>query len=174
MAEQAAKAADQAAVGIRTADPRHTLQIVAARGKPLADLLDTLKTVPAVPGGVLPIVPIAEVGEKPFEDGVEFIATMRNVLVPRRGRDRDCRTHIIAYERNKLFASDRELVHRSSHNTYKASPGQARIGIPVSDKRRLDREHEVAWCSSGSGLRSTMGSKRPATKHILRVAGRAP
>lgn len=34
--------------------------------------------------------------------------------------------------------------------------------------------HEVAWRSNESGLRSTKGSRRPATKHILRVAAWAP
>ena len=101
------------AVGIRTADPRHTLQIVAAGAKPLADLLDTLKAIPAVGGGGLLLVVLAEPGEMAFKDGMEFVATTRNVLVPRRGRKRDCRPHIIVYERNQLLASERELVHRS-------------------------------------------------------------
>jgi hypothetical protein len=74
------------AVGIRTADPRQTLQIVAAAAKPLADLPDTLKAIPAVGGGVPPIVTVAEVGEMAIEDGVELIATTRNVLVPRRAQ----------------------------------------------------------------------------------------
>ena len=113
---RAAKAADQAAVGIRTADPRHTLEIVATGAKPLPDLLDPLKTIPAVGGGVLFIVPGAEVAKMPLEYGMELVAAAGNVPILRRGRDRDCRAHIIVYERNQLFASDRELVHRSPHN----------------------------------------------------------
>ena len=103
-------------LGVGAADPRDALEIVAAGAKPLADLLDTLKAIPAVSGGVLLIVLGAEVAEVPLEYGVELVAAAGNVLIPRRGRDRDCRAHIIVYERNQLFASDRELVHPSPHN----------------------------------------------------------
>jgi hypothetical protein len=71
----------------------------------LADLLDTLKAVPAASGSVLP-----------FKDDIELITTTRNVLVPRRGRDRDCRAHMNVYGRNQLPASDRGRGHRAPHN----------------------------------------------------------
>ena len=51
-----------------------------------------------------------------FEDGAELIATTPNVLVPRRGRDRDCRAHTNVYGRNQLPASDRGRGHRAPHN----------------------------------------------------------
>jgi dihydrofolate reductase len=104
------------AFGIGAAYPRDALEIVAARRKALAQLLDTLKAIPAVGGGVLLVVLLAEVGEVAFKYGMELVAATGNVPIPRRGRDRDCRAHIIVYERNQLFASERELVHRSPHN----------------------------------------------------------
>lgn len=104
------------AFGVRAADARDALEIVATGAKPLPDLLDTLKAIPAVSGGVLLIVLPAEIIEVLLEDGMELVAAVGNVLIPRRSRDRDCRAHIIVYERNQLFASDRELVHRSPHN----------------------------------------------------------
>jgi putative addiction module component (TIGR02574 family) len=116
MAEQAATAADQAAFGVGTANTRDALEIVAARRKPLAQLLDALKAIPAVGCGVLLFVVLAEVGEVSLEYGMELVAPTGNVLIPIRGRKRDGRAHIIVYERNQLFASDRELVHRSPHN----------------------------------------------------------
>jgi hypothetical protein len=58
----------------------------------------------------------AEVAEVPLEYSMELVAAAGNVLIPYRDRDRDRRAHIIVYERNQLFASDRELVHRSPHN----------------------------------------------------------
>ena len=116
MAEQAANAADQATLGVRATDARDAQEIVAARRKPLAELLDTLKAIPAVGSGVLLLVVLAKIGEMAFKYGMEFVKAAGNVLIPRRVRERDCRAHIIVYERNKLFASDRELVHRSPHN----------------------------------------------------------
>jgi hypothetical protein len=104
------------ALGVGTANPRDALEIVAARRKPLAQLLDALKAIPAVGCGVLLIVVLAEVGEVSLEYGMELAAATGNVLIPRRGRKRDGRAHIIVYGRNQLFASDRELVHRSPHN----------------------------------------------------------
>jgi malonyl CoA-acyl carrier protein transacylase len=104
------------AFGVRATDTRDALEIVAARRKPLAQLLDTLKAIPAVGCGVLLVVLLAEVLEVSFEDGVELVAAAGNVLIPIRGRDRDGRAHTIVYERNQHFASDRELVHRSPHN----------------------------------------------------------
>ena len=62
------------AFGVGTADPRDTLEIVAARRKPLSDLPDTLKAIPTVGGGVLLLVVLAEVGEVAVEDGMELIA----------------------------------------------------------------------------------------------------
>jgi hypothetical protein len=104
------------AFGVRATDTRDALEIVAARRKPLAQLLDALKAIPAVGCGVLLIVVLAEVGEVSLEYGMELAAATGNVLIPRRGRKRDGRAHIIVYGRNQLFASDRELVHRSPHN----------------------------------------------------------
>ncbi len=46
--------------GIRTVDPRDTLEIVSTCGKPLPDLLNTLQAVPSVGGGVLLIVLLAK------------------------------------------------------------------------------------------------------------------
>jgi hypothetical protein len=103
-------------LGVRATDTRDALEIVAARRKPLAQLLYTLKAIPAVGGGVLLIIVLAEIGEMAFKYGMEFVTAAGNVLIPRRGRDRDGRAHIIVYERNQLFASDRALVHRSPHN----------------------------------------------------------
>jgi len=65
--------------GIRTANPRDALEIIATGRKPLADLLDTLEAVPAVGGGVLLIVLVAEIVEVAFEDGVEVVVPARNV-----------------------------------------------------------------------------------------------
>jgi len=104
------------AFGVGTANTRDALEIVAARRKPLAQLLDALKAIPAVGCGVLLFVVLAEVGEVSLEYGMELVAPTGNVLIPIRGRKRDGRAHIIVYERNQLFASDRELVHRSPHN----------------------------------------------------------
>lgn len=95
-----------------------------ARDWPECSLLDALKTVPAVGGGVLVIVVLAEVGEVSLEYGMEVIATTGNVPLPSRDRDRECRAHITIYGCNELPASDRAHVHRSSHNTYEASPRQ--------------------------------------------------
>jgi hypothetical protein len=103
-------------LGVRATDTRHAFEIVTTGAKSLPDLLVTLKAIPAVGGGVLLIVPGAEVAEVPFKDGMELVAPTGNVLVPRRGRNGDCRVHMMVYERNELFASDRELVHRSPHN----------------------------------------------------------
>ena len=116
MAKQAVKAADQATLEVRATDTRDALEVVAARRESFPDLLNTLKAIPAVGGGVLLIVLGAGVAEVPLKNGMELVPTARHVLIPRRRRDTDCRTHIIVYERNKLFASDRELVHRSPHN----------------------------------------------------------
>ena len=80
-----------AAFGICAADTHHGLEIVATGAKPLAELLDALKAVPAVGGGVLLIVVLAEVFEVAFEDGMQLVAPTGNVLIPRRGRDRDRR-----------------------------------------------------------------------------------
>ena len=104
------------AFGIGAAYPRDALEIVAARREALAQLLDTFKAVPAVGSRVLLIVLGAELAEVPLEYSMELVAAAGNVLIPYRGRDRDCRAHIIVYERNTLFASDREFVHRSPHN----------------------------------------------------------
>ncbi len=104
------------AFGVCATNTRDALEIVSTGAKPLADLLDTVKAVPAVSGGVLLIVLDAEVGEMAFEDHVELIATTRNVLVPRRSCDRDCRAHTFVYKRNQPLASDRGPVHRSPHN----------------------------------------------------------
>jgi hypothetical protein len=104
------------AFGVGTANTRDALEIVAARRESLAQLLDALKAIPAVGCGVLLIVVLAEVGEVSLEYGMELAAATGNVLIPRRGRKRDGRAHIIVYGRNQLFASDRELVHRSPHN----------------------------------------------------------
>ena len=103
-------------LGVGTAYPRHALEIVAARRKALAQLLDTLKAIPAVGGSVLLIVFLAEVGEVTLEYGMECITATGNIPVCRRGFNGDRRVHIIVYEPNQLFASDRELVHRSPHN----------------------------------------------------------
>ena len=116
MAEQAAKAADQAAFGIGAAYPRDALEIVATGAKPLPDLLDALKAIPAVSGGVLLIVLGAEVAEVPLEYSMELVAAAGNVLIPYRGRDRDCRAHINTYGRSELPASDRGRGHRAPHN----------------------------------------------------------
>jgi hypothetical protein len=89
---------------------------VEMRFAPQPQLLDALKAIPAVGCGVLLIVVLAEVGEVSLEYGMELAAATGNVLIPRRGRKRDGRAHIIVYGRNQLFASDRELVHRSPHN----------------------------------------------------------
>jgi len=113
MAEQAAKAADQATFGVGTAGTRHPLEIVAVRRKALTLLLNTLKVIPTVGGGVLLIVALAEVEKVVFEDGMEFVTATGNVVIPRHGREKDCRAHIIVYLRSALLASDRELVHRS-------------------------------------------------------------
>jgi hypothetical protein len=59
--------------GIRTANPRDALEIIAAHRKALAQLLDALKAVLAVGRGVLLIVLLAEVVEVAFEDGVEVV-----------------------------------------------------------------------------------------------------
>lgn len=91
-------------LGVGTADPGHALEIVAAGTKPLADLLDTLKAVHAVGGDVLLIILLAEIVEVPFEDGMELVATTRNVPVLCRGRDGGCRAHINLYEQNALPA----------------------------------------------------------------------
>ena len=52
-----------ATVRVGTADPRHTLQIVAARREPVTELLDALKAEHAVGGGVFLVILLAEVGE---------------------------------------------------------------------------------------------------------------
>ena len=67
------------AFGVGTADPRDIPEIVAARRKPLSDLLDTLQAVPAVGGGVLLIILLAEVGEVAVEDGMELIVATGSV-----------------------------------------------------------------------------------------------
>jgi hypothetical protein len=67
MAEHAAIAADQATLAVRATDTHDALEMVAARSKALAQLLDTLKAIPAVGGGVLLIVLLAEVGKVPPE-----------------------------------------------------------------------------------------------------------
>jgi len=103
-------------LGVRATDTRDALKIVAAGAKPLAELLDTVKPVLAVGSGVLLIVLCAEVVKVPLEYGMELVAAAGNVLIPRSCRDRDFRVHIVLYERNQLFASDRELVYRSPHN----------------------------------------------------------
>ena len=95
------------AFGVRAADARDALEIVATGAKPLPDLLDTLKAIPAVGGGVLLLVVLAEVGEMAFKDGMKSARTTGNVPVRRQGRDRDCRAHIDIYWRNVLPASGR-------------------------------------------------------------------
>ena len=103
-----------ATLGVGTADARDALEIVATRRETLAELLDTLQAVHAVGGGVLLIVPGAEVVEVPLEDGMQVVPTAGNVPIPRRGRDRDCRAHINIYGRNELPASDRGRGHRAA------------------------------------------------------------
>ena len=83
-----------AAFGVGTAYPRDALEIVAARGIALAQLLDTLKAVPAVGGGGFLVVLLAEVGEVAFKYRMEFVTATGNVPVCRHGRDRDCRAHM--------------------------------------------------------------------------------
>src|SRR6056297_840740 len=100
-------------LGVRAADTRDALEIVATGAKPLAQLLDTFKAVPAVGGSVLLIVTVAEIVKMPFEDGMEFVAPTGNVLIPLRGCDRDRRAHIDINWRIRLLASDRRAVHRS-------------------------------------------------------------
>ena len=101
---------------VGTADPGYALEIAAAGTKPLADLLNTLKAVHAVGGGVLLIILLAEVVEVTFEDGMELVATTRNVPILCRGRDGGNRAHISLYEQNALPASHREHIHRAPHN----------------------------------------------------------
>gem|GEM_PF-4187099 len=105
-----------ATLGVGAADTRDALEIVTAGAKPLPDVLNTLKAIPAVGGGVLLLVPGAEVAEVPLEDGMQVVPTAGNVLIPRRSRDRDCRAHINIYGRNELPASDRGRGHRAPHN----------------------------------------------------------
>jgi len=104
------------AFGIGAAYPRDALEIVAAHIEALAQLLDTLTAVPAVGGGVLLVVLLAEVGEVAFKYSMELVAATGNVLIPRRGRDRDCRAHINIYESNELPASRGGRIHGTPHN----------------------------------------------------------
>lgn len=62
------------AFGVGTANPPDALEIVAARDKPLSDLLDTLQAVHAVGDCVLLIILFAQVGEVAIEDGMELVA----------------------------------------------------------------------------------------------------
>jgi hypothetical protein len=102
------------AFGIGAAYPRDALEIVATGAKPLPDLLDALKAITAVSGGVLLIVLGADVAEVPLEYSMELVAAARNVPIPCRGRDRDCRAHINTYGQNGLAASDRGRGHRAA------------------------------------------------------------
>jgi hypothetical protein len=116
MLGRAAVAADQTAFGIRTANPRDALKIIATGRKPLADLLDTLEAVHAVGGGVLLIVLHAEVGEVAFDYSIEFVATTGNLPS---GRNRLCNSwcaHIKAYGQNRLPTSQRVWIYRLQHN----------------------------------------------------------
>jgi len=99
------------AFGIGAAYARDALEIVAARREALAKLLDALKAVSTVGGCVLLVVLLAEVGEVAFKYSMELVAAAGNILVSRRGRDRDCRAHINTYGRNELPASDRGRGH---------------------------------------------------------------
>ena len=114
------------AFGVGTADARDAPEIVATRRKALPDLLDQLKAVPAAGGGVLLIVLCAEVIEVPFEYGMELVAAAGNVPIPRRGRDRDCRAHIIIYGSNELPASRGSRIHGTPHNTSSCQEGMTR------------------------------------------------
>jgi len=104
------------AFGVGTAYPRDALEIVAARREALAKLLDALKAVSTVGGCVLLVVLLAEVLEVSFEYSVELVAATGNVLIPRRGRDRDCRAHINIYGSNELPASRGGRIHGTPHN----------------------------------------------------------
>ena len=65
---------------IGTADSGDSLQIVPARGEPLADLLDPLEAVHSVRFGVLLLVMLAEVGKVAIEYRVKLVAASWNVL----------------------------------------------------------------------------------------------
>jgi hypothetical protein len=69
-------------------------EIVTARRKPLAQLLDTLQAIPAVGGGRLLIVVPVEVAEVPLKYGMEFVRATGNVLITLRGCARDHSAHI--------------------------------------------------------------------------------
>jgi hypothetical protein len=104
------------ALGVGTANPRHALEIVAARRESLAELPDALKTIPAVGCGVLLIVVLAEIIEVLLEDGMQIVPTARHVPF---GRDRlreSCCPHIYSYGGNKLPASRNPRNHRWPHN----------------------------------------------------------
>ena len=92
------------------------MEIVTSQTKPLAQLLDTFKAVPAVGGGVLLVVLLAEVGEVAFKYSMELVAATGNVLIPRRGRETDCRAHINIYGSNELPASRGGRIHGTPHN----------------------------------------------------------
>jgi hypothetical protein len=103
------------AFGVGTANTRDALEIVAARRKPLAQLLDALKAIPAVGCGVLLIVVLAEVGEVSLEYGMELAAATGNVLIPRRGRKRDGRNR-------EALQWCREEYGRTRHGTTGIEP----------------------------------------------------
>jgi hypothetical protein len=131
-----------AAVGIRTADTSHAVEIVATVTKPLSDLLDTLKAIPTVGGGVLLIILGAEVGEVVFEYGMQLVAPTANVPVRRHARDRDCRAHMNVYGRKWLRASDSE-TDIECHITWRLHHAPSRRFAPAMAQVR-----RVAMCQS--------------------------
>ena len=105
-----------AAFGIRTANPRNAVEIIATGRKPLADLLNTLEAVPAVRGRIFLFILLAEVGEVAFEDGMEVVVPARNVRFFRNRLCNSWRAHIKTYGQNRLSASQGVWIYRSQHN----------------------------------------------------------
>ena len=69
-----------AAFRVRAPYSRHPLQVVPARGEPMADLLDPLEAVHSVRFGVFLLVVLAEVGKVAIEYRVKLVAVSWNVL----------------------------------------------------------------------------------------------
>jgi hypothetical protein len=132
--------------GIRTANPRDALEIIATGRKPLADLLDTLEAVPAVGGGVLLIVLLAEIVEVAFEDCVEVVVPARNVPFFRNRLCNSWRAHIKTYGQNRLPASQGVWIYRSQHNMAHAPDAfsSLRSCVGAGDARRYKSNFGIA------------------------------
>ena len=86
------------ALGIGTAYPCDTLEVVPTCRESLTELLDPLQAKNPVDRCEVLVILLAEIGKVPFEDSMEHVTATGNIPIRRQRCDRDCCIHINHYQ----------------------------------------------------------------------------